>query len=76
MEVILVGEEKKRIVTLFFEQNEMVIPSDAKFLLLVSLDSCKTVPFTYSTIIRTLRNFPETRVYYEEFRCRTGANPL
>ena len=70
MEVILVGEEKKRIVTLFFEPNEMVIPSDAKFSLLVSLDSCSTLPFTYGNIIRTLRDFPETKVYYQEFRNR------
>jgi len=70
MEVILIGEDERRIVSLFFEPDEMVVPSDAKFSHLESLDSGETIPFTYGTIIRTLRNFPETRIHYQEFRRR------
>jgi hypothetical protein len=40
---------------------------------IISLDRCKTLGFTYGTIIRTLRKFPQTKVHYQEIRKKYDA---
>ena len=68
MEFLLIGEQKKRIVSLFFEPNDFVIPSHPVYSHLVSLDDCKTLVFNYSTIVRILREFPDTKFHYQELK--------
>jgi hypothetical protein len=68
MEFLLIGKEKRKIVSLFFEPNDIVIPSHPVYSHLVSLDDCKMLPFNYSTIFRMLREFPGTKFHYQELK--------
>ena len=70
IEYIRFGSEGKRIVSLFFGPDEFVVGCHPDFSSIASLDPVNSVPFTYGTLIRTLKNFPESRIHYQEMRKR------
>lgn len=58
----------KKVVCLFFEPGEFVIPCHPTFSTLKSLDDVHGGNFSHWAIISTLRKFPESFVHYREVR--------
>lgn len=68
MEYIQLGA--RRLVCLFWGPEEFVIRCHPLFSTLKSLDPVATVTFTYGSVIRTLRKFPESITQYQGIRKR------
>src|SRR5450432_3483959 len=66
LEYVLIGAERKKVVSLFFGPGQFVIRSNLIYSVVVALDVIEMVSFTYSNVFRTLHNFPETKEHYRE----------
>src|SRR5579872_4212030 len=70
MEYILIGPDKKKMVTLFFGPNEFVVKTHREASNIVALDEVVEVPFTYGMVFNSVRKFEQCVTYYRTLRQR------
>jgi len=68
MEYYTIGPEEKRIVAFFWEENELVIPSNNFHSIFKPLDEIMTGTVTYGKMIRNLREDREFRKSYRDWK--------
>jgi hypothetical protein len=68
MEFFQIGDDAKKVVSLFFGPEEYVLPSHYAFSTFVGLDKTTIAELSYGSIIRTLRKFPAAAFQYRGVR--------